>query len=57
MSRIVRMCLSIEFYLSIVLSLKYIFSVLFFYLSKILREYFSFYVSKILSQYFDFYPM
>ena len=39
----------------VVLLLKYIFLVLFFYLSKILRQYFSFYLSKIFRQYFYFY--
>ena len=41
--------------ISVVLLLKYIFPVLFFYLSKILRQYFSFYLSKIFRQYFYFY--
>ena len=38
--------------ISLVLLLKYIFPVLFFYLGKILRQYFSFYLSKIFRQYF-----
>ena len=41
--------------ISIVLLLKYIFPVLFFYLSKILRQYFSFYLDKIFRQYFYLY--
>ena len=41
--------------ISIVLLLKYIFPVLFFYLSKILRQYFSFYLGKIFRQYFYLY--
>ena len=41
--------------ISKVLSLSQIFSVLFFYLSKILRQYFSFYLSKIFRQYSYFY--
>ena len=39
----------------IVLSLKYNFPVLFFYLSKIFRQYFSFYLSKNFRQYFELY--
>ena len=39
----------------VVLLLKYIFPVLLFYLSKILRQHFSFYLSKIFRQYFYFY--
>ena len=41
--------------ISIVFSLKYIFPVLFFYLSTNLRQYFSFYLSKIFRQYFYYY--
>ena len=41
--------------ISVVLSLKYIFPVLFFYVSKILRECFYFYLSKNFSQNFYFY--
>ena len=40
-------------FILVVLSLKQILSILFFYLSKIFRQYF--YLSKIFNQYFDFY--